>query len=202
VTALNTAIFVQGPQDPMEIYNVALQQILFYDGRNAAPSHISLHIHTDEDGREVIYFDQSENLPALLAVYHRPGGVMFTEEEAQEQFEAGCTDPTCMRHRPAPAHLIVAFASSIMWEDRGRQWNAGNLHSGLVWSVGGFLDGKKIPWKWQEDIDQETHEGYEELEGLPAGVGKVRAGLANPLGISMMISKEIMKRLGFTTDEG
>lgn len=202
MAALNTAIFVQGPQDALEIYHTALQQILFYDGRNASPSDISFQVDTDTDGREILYAPPHEHLPAMLGVYHRPGGMMFTEQEAKEKFDSGCPDRNCVSHRPEPAHLIVAFGTNIFWADEGRKWNAGNLHGGLLWSIGGFLDSKQLPWKWQENISHSTHEGYEELDNLVAAVENVRTGMANPLGIGQVISREIMKRMGFTLDEG
>lgn len=198
MTALSTAIFVQGPQDASEIYNTALRQILFYDGRDAAPSDISLHVATDTDGREALYASPHESLPVTLGVYHRPGGMMFTEQEAKEKFDSGCADPNCISHRPEPAHLIVAFATNIFWADEDRQWNAGNLHSGMVWSIGGFLDSKGVQWKWQENISHSTHEGYEALDDLVGAVDAVRTGMTNPLGVGQIISREIMRRMGFT----
>lgn len=201
MTALNTAIFVQGPTDPMEIYNVALQQILFYDGRDAAPGDISFHIHTDEDGREVIYAGPHENLPVLIGVYYRPGGMMFTEEEAREKFQNNCGNPGCMTHRPEAAHVIVALATDALWVDENRNWNAGNLHSGMVWGLGGFLDGKKVPWKWQENISLNVHEGYGELENLAPAVQQVKMGLSSPLGLGQMISRAILKKMGLLPDE-
>lgn len=197
MTALNTAIFVQGKQDPAEIFDVALQQILFYEGRNCGTAAISTHHYTEKDDRETLYISPHENMSVLMAVYYRPGGEMYTKEEASRG-DSGCGNPECMSHRAQPAHLIVALASNVHWKDADRAWNAGNLHSGMVWSIGGFLDNKKIPWVWQENISQATHEGYDDLADLVPAVENVSNGITNPLGMSQMISKEIMRRLGFT----
>lgn len=204
MTALNTAIFVQGKQDPWEIYNTALQQILFYAGRNCARNEIEFRIHTEPDGREAIYISPHENMPIQMGVYHRSERMLFTEEEAREKAGSGCGKPDCSAHAAQPAHLVVALASSVYWEDADRSWNAGNLHSGMVWAIGGFLDAKKVPWKWQENISHATHVGYEALNDFAPAVDSVKRGLSGSGGFSQVaqaISREIMKRMGLVSDD-
>lgn len=204
MTALNTAILIQDKQDPWEVYNTALQQILFYAGRNCGRGDIEHRIHEDEEGCETIYISPHENLPVLMGISYRPGRPLFTEEEARRKMESGCGNPDCPAHRAQPAHVIVALATSIFWADEERSWNAGNLHSGMVWAIGGFLDAKKVPWKWQENISHTTHEGYEALDDFPPAVDQVKAGLSGSGGFSRVaqaISREIMKRMGLVSDD-
>lgn len=202
MTSLNTAIFVQGKQDPWEIYHTALQQILFYDGRDAAPSDIHYHLHSEEDGdREVIYASPHEGLPVLLAVYYRPGGEMYTEQEAREKLESACGKPDCDSHRAQPAHLILAMATEFSWaSSKYEGWNAGNLHSGMLWGIGGFLDAKKVPWKWQENLSHEVHSGYDDLDDLVKAAERVR-GMSSPMGAAQAIAREFMKRMGMLPED-
>jgi hypothetical protein len=202
MTALNTAIYVQGKQDPWEMYNITLQQALFYDGRNTAPSDIHYHLSSEADGREIIYASPHENLPVMLAVYHRPGADMFTEQEAKDRLDPSCGNPDCDVHQAPAAHLIVALASPLSWGDEKREgWNAGNLHSGMVWGIGGFLDAKGIPWKWQHNVSHEVFEGYDALDGLPPAVERTRMGMANPMGLAQEMAREFMKRMGLLREE-
>lgn len=197
MTALKTAIFIQGPQDPLEIYNTALQQIIFYDGRDACATDIGFHLKEEEEEREFIYVSPHENLPSLLTVCHRPGKEVMTQQEAEERLESGCGQPGCPAHRAIPAHLILAFSTDIHYTDK-RGWNAGNLHSGLLWGVGGFLDSKKIPWKWQTNTDHQIHDGYEDLDDLVQTVQQYAEG---PTGFMKIISDAIMKQFGMLPDE-
>lgn len=201
MTALNTAIYVQGKQDPWEIYHAAVQQILFYAGRDCSSEAIDYRLHSEEDGSEAIYISPHENLPVMMAIYYRPGRDLYTGEGAQAQLMSGCGDPQCATHRAQPAHLIVALATNFTWRaDRLEGWNAGNLHSGMVWALGGFLDSKKVPWKWQENVSHATHEGYEDLDHLVKAAERFRSGFG-AAGVAQQMARELMKRMGLLPED-
>lgn len=199
--ALNTAIFVQQEVDLWELYNVCLRQLLFFDGRDTGPADIR-YVREDLEEDEYLGVDPHEELPAMLAIWYNPGGDVLTEERAKGK--TGCSNKECEEHEAVPFHKLVGLATSVFYDD-ARGWNAGNLHSGMIYGIGAFLDSKKIQWKWQNNIENVVHEGYEDLEDLPVAVAKVRGMLTNPMGMGPNIAQQIrdglMRAMGLKPEE-
>lgn len=199
---LSTAILVQAEMEPWEIFNIALHQLLFFDGKGTSLADVRTIEKEDEEdgkGRHYIVTDPGEKLPAIMAVYYRPEGEMITEQEAQEEFRSSCTEPDCKAHRHPPCHLLVGFSTEFSYSDH-RGWNAGDVHSAMVWAVSGYLDGRKIPWMWQSNVLGSNYEGCDDLDKLPAFVNNMRNGSV-PGGVERAVAMEILRRMGFAGDK-
>ncbi len=199
MSIVNTAIFIQAPVDIKELFNTLLRQVLFYHGKGTAPGDVDLMVGT-RFGLEYIATDLHENLPCMSTVWYKDEGPVISKGDSKDGWVRVCGNPECEGHQAPECHVIVAFGSSAFYTDE-RGWNAGNLHSGLIYAIGGFLDVQKIPWLWQESLTSSTHEGYEDLDAFGSAVGRMRDQVANPLGMAQMVSREILRAMGFTQDE-
>lgn len=194
-----TSIFVEGEVDPQELYSTLLRQIIFYDGRALHPTDIPLVAGTEDNiNHYLIDVRADHGLQALAGVWYKDNGELITGEEAGGVWNTSCSDSNCTRHQPEPFRVLAGFATSLHYSDE-RGWNAGNLHSGMIYAMGGFLDTKKVPWKWQEGFRKDIHEGYEDLEELPGLVQNVHAALANP---GQVMAQHLLRALGLIQDNG
>lgn len=188
-----TSIFVEGEVDPQELYSTLLRQIIFYDGRPITTTDIPLVVGTDEGiNHYLIDVHGDHGLQVLAGVWYKDNGESLTGEEAKGVWHTSCADSSCTTHQVESCRVLAGFATSLHYSDE-RGWNAGNLHSGMIYALGGFLDTQKVPWKWQEGFRKEIHEGYGDLDQLPKLVQQIHSALANP---GQLMAQHLLRMLG------
>lgn len=164
---LHTYIYVQGHVDAGAVFSEILNWDLMFSNRKDSPEDIGRHYGEDDQrGCEYVSVKDEEPLAAFLAMWYRTGGDAVTEEDKAEWEGAHCGSPNCTSHLIAPCRLLIGMSTPMSYVDTHREWNAGNLHSALIWQLGAWLDGQKVPWQWHANITGEVRTGYSELDDL------------------------------------
>lgn len=190
---LHTYIYVQGNVDVGAVFNEILQWDLMFSNRKELPEEVDRNFG-DDDRRDCEYVavDEDEPLAAFLVAWYRTDGVAVTEEERAEWEGRTCGAPNCTNHVIAPCHVLVGLSTPVLYTDPERTWTAGNVHSAIIWQLGAWLDGRKIPWQWHTSLKGEITSGYEGLDELPQLV----ADYVNPPGTSL---SALLRKLGIRT---
>ncbi len=105
-----------------------------------------------------------QGLPAILDITYRPGGPLWTAEDA-----ATCTsdcDPSEDYHyHPRACWFDVDLDTAYGYRDV-RGWGCGDLHAMLVAEVGKWLDERGVRWEWRNEFTGEVHGGDQRYERL------------------------------------